>query len=384
MDAAWLALDPVASGLRRAKQSLGAVRRAFLFVLKALPWTSGAIDRVTARPISETLVYRTHGGSAEADLFRPATPGPHPAVVVSLGVVPAGVEHPHRIRFGQALARAGFAALLHWSPAMRDLCLDPADVGDLVSAYSTLLDQPYVDPTRGGIMGTCVGGSFALMAAAEPAIRDRLAFVSAYAPYASMRTLVRDVASGTRAIDGRREAWQVDPLVWKTFVRALTEPLDAEEARQLRSAFEDRYAWDTTKTVVIVSPVPASLDGVGVSEDARAVLRLLTADGLDAVDQALDRLPPDIHAALTALSPIGSVERIHAPLIVLLHDRGDHMIPVTESRRLWSMLAGRPGATYTELGFRHMDPTKLPLVQLARELPKLLIAIYRLCRITEA
>jgi hypothetical protein len=384
MDAARVALDPMASRLRHAQQALDAVTRALVFVLKALPWTSGAIDRVTAAPITETLVYPTHGGSAEADLFRPASAGPHPAVVVSLGVVPAGIEHPHRIRFGQALARAGFAALLHWSPAMRDLRLDPADVGDLVSAYSTLLDQPYADPTRGGLMGTCVGGSFALLAAAEPTIRDRLAFVSAYAPYASMQTLLRDVASGTRAIDGRREPWQVDPLVWKTFVRALTEPLDPVEAGRLRGAFEDRYAWDVTKTVVITSPAPASFDGSGLSVDARAVLALLTADGLDAVDQALEGLPPDIQAALTELSPIGSVERIRAPLIVLLHDRGDHMIPVSESRRLWSILAGRQGATYTELGFRHMDPTKLPLVQLARELPRLCFAIYRICRITEA
>jgi hypothetical protein len=267
---------------------------------------------------------------------------------------------------------------------MRDLRLDPADVGDLVSAYSTLLDQPYVDPTRGGLMGTCVGGSFALLAAADPSIRDRLVFVSAYAPYASMRTLLCDVASGTRAIDGRREPWQVDPLVWKTFVRALTEPLDPVEARQLRAAFEDRYGWDATKTLVITSPVPASFDGAGLSEDGRAVLALLTADGVDAVDQALQGLPPHIQAALTALSPVGSLERIRAPLIVILHDRGDHVIPVSESRRLWSILSGRRGASYTELGFRHMDPTKLPLVQLARELPRLLIAIYRICRVSEA
>jgi hypothetical protein len=384
MDAARLRLDPIASGVRRAHRTFDAVTRSLVFVLKALPWTSGAIDRVTALPIIETLVYPTHGGSAEGDLFRPRSAGPHPAVVVSLGVVPAGVEHPHRVRFGQALARAGFVALLHWSPAMRDLRLDPADVGDLVSAYSTLLDQPCVDPTRGGLMGTCVGGSFALLAAADPAIRDRLAFVSAYAPYASIWTLARDVASGTRAIDGRREQWQVDPLVWKTFVRALTEPLDRGEGRQLRGAFEDRYMWDTSKTNVMTAADPASIDRAGLSEDGRAVLDLLTANGPDAVDEALGRLPPELQTALTALSPVSSLERIRAPLIVLLHDRGDHVIPVSESRRLWSLLAGRPGATYTELGFRHMDPTKLPLFRLARELPMLCMAIYRICRVTEA
>ncbi len=355
-----------------------------VFVLKALPWTSGTIDRLTPAPIVETLAYPTRTGWAEADLFRPRSPGRHPGVLVSLGVVPAGVEHPHRARFGEALARAGFAALLHWSPAMRDLRLDPADIGDLTSAYRTLIDQPYVDPTRSGLMGTCVGGSFALMAAARPSIRDRLAFVSAYAPYASMWTLVRDVASATRETDGRREPWQVDPLVWKTFVRALTEPLDTAEARRLRDAFEDRFAWDPSKTRISERTPGVSIDSAGSSEDGRAVLRLLTADGAEAADEALRLLPPDIQASLNALSPMTYLHDLRAPLIVLLHDRRDHMIPVTESRQLWSVLAERPGARYTELGLRHLDPTKLSPSSLVREIPRLYRAIYPLFRCTEA
>ena len=116
----------------------------------------------------ERLSYRTHAGRAEGDLYRPPSGGPHPGVVVCLGVVPAGVEHPQVARLGQALARSGFAALLHWSPAMRDLRLDPADVADLASAYETLLAQPYVDPARSGLLGTCVGGSFALHGGRQP------------------------------------------------------------------------------------------------------------------------------------------------------------------------------------------------------------------------
>ena len=129
--------------------------------------------------------------------------------MVSLGVVPAGLEHPQVPRLGQALARAGFAALLHWSPTLRDLRLDPADVADLASAYATLLEQPYVDPARSGLLGTCVGGAYVLMAAASPRIRSRLAFVSAYAPYASMWTLLRDVASASRTLGDRTQTFQV-------------------------------------------------------------------------------------------------------------------------------------------------------------------------------
>jgi hypothetical protein len=124
----------------------------------------------------------------------PPGAGPYPGVVVCLGVVPFGVEQPLVPRLWEALARSGFAALLHWSPALRDFRLDPVDVEDIASAYEALLARPEIDPARSGLLGTCVGGAFALMAAASPRVRDRVAFVVACAPYASMWTLARDVA----------------------------------------------------------------------------------------------------------------------------------------------------------------------------------------------
>ena len=74
-------------------------------------------------------------------------------------------------------------------------------------------------------------------------------------------------------------------------------------------------------------------------------------------------------------------------MIGLLHDRPDLVIPVGESRHLWSALGGRPGVRYTEFTmFDHMDPTKvrLPLVRLCRELGKFYLALYPVFRRTEA
>jgi len=361
-----------------------AAGRSLIFLLRALPWTAKAIDRVTAAPIIEKFTYPTPTGQGEADLYRPASPGPHPGLVVSLGVVPAGIDHPHRARFGEAVARSGFAALLHWSPGMRDLRLDPADIGELASAYRSLIEQPYVDPTRSGMMGTCVGGSFALMAAADPSIRDRMAFVSAYAPYSSMWTLARDVATASRVIDIEREPWRTDPLVWKTFVRSLTERLETRDTERLRDAFEDRFTWNASKTEVLEAAAGLPLDPIGLSADGRAVLRLLEATEPDDVDRALEQLPSDMKTLLTAMSPITYLSDIHSPLIVLLHDRRDHIIPVSESRRLWSALSGRPGASYTEMGLQHLDPTRLSPLRLVRELPKLYFAVFPLYRRTTA
>jgi len=82
------------------------------------------------------------------------------------------------------------------------------------------------------------------------------------------------------------------------------------------------------------------------------------------------------------LSPMNYLKDIHIPLMILLHDRGDHVIPVSESRRLRSTLDGYAGVHYTEMQFQHLDPVKakLPLSRLVRELGKLFVAMYPLFR----
>ncbi|HEY6201767.1 MAG TPA: hypothetical protein VI056_01875 [Candidatus Limnocylindria bacterium] len=358
-----------------------AIARATVFMLKMLPIPSGPVDRMTRRPAIETRWLTTHGGRGEADLYRPPSDGPHPGVLVVLGVVPAGVEHPLVTRLGDGLARSGFAALLHRSTTMRDLRLDAGDIGELASAYGTLIQQPYVDATRSGVLGVCVGASFALMAAASPRIRDRVTFVFAYAPYSSMWTLAVDIASGTRTLGDVREPWDVDPLTWQTYVRSVTDWLPPADATRLREAFEKRITWNASKTVIIRSPI-GHVDASELSMDGRASLRLLSA-GADDVESALRELPRAAKERLMTMSPMSYVNDIKAPRIMLLHDRYDHVIPVGESRRLWSVLSGRPGATYTEMGLQHLRmPNGLSPLRLAREIAKTYLAWYPLFRAT--
>jgi hypothetical protein len=349
-------------------QPIRAVAKAAIFFLKVFPMLpSRPIDWVTKAPVIEKVKYPTRAGLAEGDLYRPRACGPHPGIVVCLGVVPFGVDHPQVPILGKALARAGFAALLYWSPAMRDFRLDPQDVENIVLAYHWLIEHPDVDPGRSGLLGTCVGGAFALMAAASPLIRDRVGFIGAYAPYSSMWTFARDIASATRSSGDGREPWRVDPLTRKVFVHSLTAWLEPGEAERLRSAFATEGG---------------HLDGGGLTEDGQAVYELLTAPNADEAESELHRLPPIMQERLVALSPLNYLQDIHAPLIVLLHDRSDQVIPVGESRRLRTALAGHAGVHYTELLFQHLDPVKgkLPLLRLVQQLGKFFLAVYPLFR----
>ncbi len=327
------------------------VRSAFrtgVFMLKVLPMLpSRPLDLVTPTPVVEKLTYPTQTGEATGDLYRPASPGRHPAVVVCLGVVPFGVDHPQVPILGRALARAGFAALLYWSPAMRDFRLDPEDVSNIALAYDRLLEQPYVDAEHSGLIGTCVGASFALMASASPLVRDRVSFIGAFAPYASLFSLGRDIASGSCLRGAERTAWKVDQLTRRVFAHSLTSRLDPAEAQTLIDAYE-------------AGSITASTNGL--SSDARAVAALLDAQDLGQAKRALEGLPEVIRDGLRDASPLTYLGNIHAPLIAISHDRDDAVIPVSESRALSAALAGRDGLHYTEFAmFEHADPTKRKL-----------------------
>lgn len=354
--------------INRATRPIRAVASAATFFLKLFPMLpSQPIDWVTRPPVVEKVRYPTCSGEVEGDLYRPSTGGPHPGILVCLGVVPFGVDHPQVPVLGKALARAGFAALLYWSPAMRDFRLDPEDVENIPLAYNWLIEQPYVDPARSGLLGTCVGGSFALMSAASPLIRDRVAFLSAYAPFSSMWTFARDIASATRSCEDGREPWQVDQLTRKVFIHSVTALLEPAEAERFRSAFANGSE---------------PLDDRGLSTDGQVVYSLLTARDMDDAEIALHRLPLIMQERLAAMSPMNYLKDIHAPLLILLHDRGDQVIPVGESRRLHSALAGHAGVHYTEMQFSHLDPVKgkLPLFRLVRELGKFFLAVYPMFR----
>ena len=331
---------------------------------------SRPVDWLTKAPVIDKTRYPTTHGMAEGEVYRPPSPGPHPGIVVCLGVVPFEVDHPQVPVLGRALARAGFAALLYWSPAMRAFRLDPEDIENIALAYRWFIDQPYVDPGRSGLLGTCVGGSFALMAAASSHIRDDIAFVSAYAPFSSMWTFARDIASATRSNRDEREQWSVDQLTRKVFVHSLAALLEPDETAWFINNFSGAEKY----------PDPIELSDVG-----RTVYSLLTTPNAEEAEALLRDFPPHLQNRLATMSPVNHLKNIKTPHIILLHDRGDQVIPIGESRRLIAAFGEQPGISFTEMQFSHLDPTKgrLPLYRLLIEFTKFFLAVYPLFRYTE-
>jgi hypothetical protein len=346
-----------------ANSARAAVRTA-VFVLKVMPMLpSKALNFITPAVVVEELEYPTNEGTAVGQVYRPAGKGPYPAMVLCLGVVPFGVDHPQVPRLGEALSRAGFAALMYWSPAMRDFRLDPVDIEYIARTYDILLAQPYVDSRHSGLFGTCVGGSFALLASAQPSIRNKVAFVGAFAPYSSLTSLAIDVVTKTRFKGEGREPWQVDPLTRKVLIHSITAHLDPAESAILR--------------------LEPTSGGDACTRDGKAIERLLEAVTLEEASEALDGLPQDVRDGLSQISPVNCLNDILAPVIAISHDRDDNVIPVGQSRLLAERLHARSGVHYTEFAlFQHADPTKRKLkpFELARQLTRFFLWLHGVFR----
>ena len=131
-------------------------------------------------PTSETVTLGGPRGSCPAMLFRPATPGPHPAVVV--GQEATGPNEFIR-HVGRALADAGHVVIVpdyyrgQGPPEPENYedfetligYMDRLDftqaTHDLLVGLHFLRDQSYVDPKRTAVWGYCTGATIALLAA---------------------------------------------------------------------------------------------------------------------------------------------------------------------------------------------------------------------------
>ena len=149
--------------------------------------------------------YPSSEGTTVADVYRPDDKRRHAAVVLFLGANAAGRDDEDVVNLGNALARAGYVVMFHWSPTMALRAnIEPAETGNLVWAFQYLSEREYVDLDRVGLGGFCVGASFALVAAADPGIRDDVHFVNAFGPYYDARTLLLQAASRSVVYDGER------------------------------------------------------------------------------------------------------------------------------------------------------------------------------------
>ena len=166
------------------------------------------------------------------------------AMLLVLGVNNVGRNHPVVDRVADALARTGVAVLVPDSRVLLEGRLEVGEVDGVVRAFELLASRPEVDPQRVGIVGFSVGGSLALLAAADPRIADRVRFVNAFGAFGDASTYLASVAAHAyRDESGREVPWTPSPLAREIYLRFMLDQVaDAGDRRALEGALGERRA----------------------------------------------------------------------------------------------------------------------------------------------
>ncbi len=341
-----------------------------LFVTQTLELPVQPQSWLTREPVRYEAVYGSEEGSEVADVYRLPDGKPRAAVLLSIGASPTGLSDATTVNLGKALARAGFVTMLHWPPDLgRDADMQRDDPEKLVRAFEFLTAQDYVDPERTGIGGFSVGGSFAMVAAADPRIRDEVHFINVFGPYYDLESLIRQAVSRSVVHADERTPWEPHSLTMRVLSHELIETVDdAENAAVLTAHFLDGMPVDAAELKAL------SLQG-------STVARLIDGVSPREAETLYFTLPQDFRDGLADISPSNHIEGLRARLLVM-HDRYDRHVPVAESRRLVEAVGDRDDVRYTEfLSFNHTIPGEGGLLDRIGQAFRLSRHMYDLIRI---
>jgi dienelactone hydrolase len=262
------------------------------------------------KPIRARLYFRPDGSARQG-------------LVVAHGVHYQGIDG-RLVPFARELARAGLVVL---TPALDDLAdyrIDPRSVDELCDSVLYLGSRRDLVDGRVGLLGFSFGGGLALLAAARPALHDRLSQVVSIGGYHDLGRVLRFFLTGVEETPDGPVAGQpheYGPLVLLyRHLDALAPPRDRPRLREVMRAWL-REEWDRARTLA------ARLS----SSRARRLFAAVATRALDRLRPRLQALLTRDRAALEALSPAHKLAQIGAP-VYLLHGQGDRVIPASEAR----------------------------------------------------
>jgi pimeloyl-ACP methyl ester carboxylesterase len=282
--------------------------------------------RPAGAPVSR--VAATIGG-VSGDLYSPGQPAP--AIVLIPGAAPGGKDDPRVIRVAYALARAERVVFVP-TLELAERRFVEEDI-DRIARCTVALAEHEIVRGRVTLLGFSYGGSFALVAAADPQLDGRLAQVAVFGAYYDLVGLVQAVTTGVSLVDGRRIPWEGHPLA-QAILRARAVTLAPEREQN----------------ALLVALEGGSPEELGPR--ARAIYDLLVNEDPDRTFDLAARLPEQARDLLARFSPSSVADRIAVP-VVAMHSTDDPAVPFGEALRLER---GIPGTRLVNVEvFRHVD-----------------------------
>lgn len=300
-----------------------------------------------ASAIEETTIeLATDGPTMRARLFAPTSP-PIGAVMLAHGMHHLGGDEPRLVAFGRNLARAGLLVVAPHLGALAAYELDPRCVDQIAAASRATAAR--IGRTDVGVVGISFGGGAALIAATDPARGASIRFVLCIGAHDDLGRIagwyLGDTITGPH---GERVDATPDPYGLQLLVHDAPAYFFTEHADLARDALALALADRTSEALAL----GAHMEPTERTLLEAAVLGHPEEHLVQRVRAMLERRRDE----LAALSPSASLGPRRLP-VLLLHGRGDRLIPATESLSLAERLGPRARVLSTSaIGHADQNP----------------------------
>jgi acetyl esterase/lipase len=265
-----------------------------------------------------------------ATIVRPSGPPPWPTLLFANGATPDGRAHPVVRRLALALARSGYATFVPDLPGIAVGELTPATLAAAVECTQHVTCARETRHGRVGLVGVSVGGTLALLTAADERVAARISLVACIAPFSDLRKVMMLATTGMyRDGEGVLSAYPTPAALPIGLGRSLAAMLPASPAAAGLAC--------TLRTLDTTSHDPLAPLRTGPSDPldlaTNSVRRLLANQDPSRFDELFDALPDEVRTTTAGLSPVCVATRIRAPIEIATAPR-DTYFPIAESLAL--------------------------------------------------
>lgn len=314
----------------------------------------------TPSPIRRVVEYIIEDRPNTADLYE-SPEGSLAGIILIPGVVKQGKDDYRLISLANSLARLRFAVLVPEVTGLRRFHLRTSDVRTLADAFRYLDEQANLSPAiKTGFGGFSYGAGVVLLASLEPDIRNQVDFVMGFGGYYNIANIVTYFTTGYYHDEksGKLTYHRPHYYLKQVFTISNSDLLNSKTDRDRVRDLIDNDIENVNETLANLAP------------DARALYELIINEDPERVASLIDRLSPPIKNELQGINPaIRDLSTVKAQ-VILLHGRGDTMIPHTESISLAKHLPKDKTRLFIIEGYAHTDVKPKP-----GDLPQLLGAM---------
>jgi dienelactone hydrolase len=278
-----------------------------------------------ARLIEQELTIGGKQGPFRARVYRPLDGAPAPGIVVAHGVHYQGIDERRLVPFVRALARAGHVVLTPELTELADYRLTRGSVDRIAESVAYLRERrDWLTDAPPGLIGFSFAGGLSLVAASEPPLAGRLAYVVSVGGHHDLGRVLHfllsdQIATPSGVVHAKAHDYGLAVVLYGNLKEFVPEgELGAAEEAFRAWLHEDRPRASTLAHDFADGSASARLFG------------LMARQELQSLGPELDALLERDRVRLAELSPHGRLARIRSP-VYLLHGAHDSVIPASET-----------------------------------------------------